>query len=113
MFKKGDPREPGNYRGIAVGGALAKLYAAVLLQRLIKAGQELGLRHRGQAGFRSKFGTVHHLFVKRVLTDRHKRPGAPPLIIVQIDFEKSFDKVPREVLWARLAERGRCAWPTA
>ena len=106
VFKKGDPREPGNYRGIAVGGALAKLYAAVLLQRLIKAGQELGLRHRGQAGFRVKFGTVHHLFVKRVLTDRHKRPGAPPLIIVQIDFDKAFDKVPREVLWLRLQERG-------
>ena len=106
VFKKGDPREPGNYRGIAVGGALAKLYAAVLLQRLIKAGQELGLRHRGQAGFRSKYGTVHHLFVKRVLTDRHKRPGASPLIIVQIDFEKAFDKVPREVLWVRLEERG-------
>jgi hypothetical protein len=104
--RKGDPKEPGNYRGIAVGGALAKCYASILLRRLIKAGQELGLRHPAQAGFRHGFGTSHHLFVKRHLTEKHSKPGAPPLIIVQIDFEKAFDKVPRELLWMRLVERG-------
>jgi exonuclease III len=106
VHKKGDTSAPGNYRGIAVGGALAKLYASVLLQRLAHATDKLGLRHASQAGFRFGFGTAHHLFVKRVLTDRHCLAGSPPLIIVQIDFEKAFDRVPREVLWARLQERG-------
>lgn len=104
--KKGDPTVPGNYRGIAVGGALAKLYAAVLLHRLVMAGEVLGLRHKAQAGFRHRYGTVHHLFVKRVLTERHQRPGSKPLIVVQIDFEKAFDRVDREALWLRLQERG-------
>lgn len=106
VFKKGDPAIPGNYRGIAVGGALAKLYASVLLSRLVKMGEVLQNRHAGQAGFRCGYGTTHHLFVKRVLTDKHRRVGAAPLIVVQIDFEKAFDRVPREVLWLRLQERG-------
>lgn len=106
VHKKGDQQVPGNYRGIAVGGALAKLYASVLLKRLSTATEKLGLRHTAQAGFRFGFGTAHHLFVKRVLTEKHCLPGSAPLIIVQIDFEKAFDKVPREVLWARLQERG-------
>ncbi|GLC47024.1 hypothetical protein PLESTM_002009800 [Pleodorina starrii] len=106
LLKKGDPLVPGNYRGIAVGGALAKCYAAVLLDRLVRAGEQLALRHPSQAGFRRGFGTSHHLFVKQHLTTRHRRAGEKPLIVVQIDFEKAFDKVPREHMWLRLQERG-------
>ena len=107
VFKKGDPTVPGNYRGIAVGGALAKLYASILLRRLGMVCDKQGLRHPAQAGFRNGFGTAHHLFVKRVLTEKHgRRASLPPLIVVQIDFEKAFDKVPREAIWARLRERG-------
>lgn len=70
------------------------------------AGEQHKLRHKAQAGFRHGFGTVHHLLVKRHLVAKHSRPGAPPLVVVQIDFEKAFDKVPREHLWLRLQERG-------
>ncbi|GIL69555.1 hypothetical protein Vretifemale_482 [Volvox reticuliferus] len=34
LFKKGDPRDKVNYRGLAVGSALAKCYAFILEQRL-------------------------------------------------------------------------------
>jgi Reverse transcriptase (RNA-dependent DNA polymerase) len=51
---------------------------------------------------------MHNIFVKSYLVSKHCRPGSPPLIIVQIDFEKAFDKVPREALWLRLEERGVC-----
>jgi hypothetical protein len=107
VFKrKGSPLDHNAYRGIAVGGALAKCYASMLMRRLVKAGQEYKLRHFCQGGFRHGFGTAHNLLVKRHLISRHQRRGAPPLIVVQIDFEKAFDKVPRELLWERLRERG-------
>jgi exonuclease III len=104
--KKGSPLECGNYRGIAVGGALAKCYASILLRRLITACQELKLRSFTQAGFRAGYGTTHHLFVKRHLAAKHEKKGAPPLIVVQIDYQKAFDFVVRPVLWERMRERG-------
>jgi hypothetical protein len=101
-----DPALGGSYRGIAVGGALGKCYASILLRRLMAAGKQQRLRHPAQAGFREGYSTVDHLFVLRHLIAKHRRPGAPPLIVVQIDFEKAFDKVSRAVLWKRLEERG-------
>ncbi|MFY7873745.1 MAG: RNA-directed DNA polymerase [Limnohabitans sp.] len=107
VFKrKGDPALHGNYRGIAVGGALAKCYATLLLNRLVKVGEDLKLRHPSQAGFRRKMGTAHQQFVMQHLIAVHQRPGSRPLIVVQIDFEKAFDCVPREILFLRLQERG-------
>jgi hypothetical protein len=52
LHKKGDPREPANYRGIAVMGVLPKLLAAVLLARLEREVEAKQLRASTQAGFR-------------------------------------------------------------
>ena len=49
---------------------------------------------------------MHHLLSVRHLTERHSAKGSRPLYIVQVDFEKAFDRVPRATLWKRLAERG-------
>jgi hypothetical protein len=108
VYKKKDldPMLPTNYRGIAVGGALAKCYATVLRQRLAVADKQLGLRHRAQAGFRQGYGTSDHLLVKRHLISLAKRRGGKPLIVVQVDFEKAFDRVPRGELWKVLEMRG-------
>ena len=104
---KGDDGDPGNYRGIAVAGALAKCYAMVLLRRLVRFGEEVsGVRHPNQAGFRKGLSTMHHLLCVRHLTERHSAEGSKPLFIVQVDFEKAFDRVDRATLWKRLAERG-------
>lgn len=111
VFKRGgrDPLVCGNYRGIAVGGVLAKCYAALLERRLASfADNEEGvaIRHWCQAGFRRGLGTQHHLFALRHFIARHARPGRSGLIVCQIDFEKAFDRVDRELLWIRLYERG-------
>ncbi|EFJ51113.1 hypothetical protein VOLCADRAFT_120491 [Volvox carteri f. nagariensis] len=79
ILKKGDPLVAGNYWGIAVGGAFAKCYASVILNRLVRAGETLDLRHPCQAGFRLGFGTAHHLFVKQHLVRRRRSGGCPAL----------------------------------
>ena len=106
IHKKGDVQEMGNYRGLAVGGALSKLYAFLLERRLSTWGESSGARSPYQGGFRSKRGTCHNLFVLRHLTDKSKCDTGKPLLVCQVDFEKAFDKVPRELLWMRLEERG-------
>ncbi|GFR49039.1 hypothetical protein Agub_g11063, partial [Astrephomene gubernaculifera] len=108
IHKKGDVMEKGNYRGLAVGGVLSKLYAFMLEHRLSRWGELVGARSPYQGGFRRKRGTCHNLFLLRHLTDKHKggRDAVDPLFVCQIDFEKAFDKVPRDLLWLRLEERG-------
>jgi hypothetical protein len=103
---KGDVSAHGNYRGLAVGGALAKLYAALLERRLSDWAETEKLRAATQAGFRRKRGTAENLFIMRYLTEYHQLPNTGGLYVCQIDFEKAFDKVPRHALWARLEERG-------
>ena len=38
IFKKGDPSDPENYRGIAIGSMMAKVFDLILLERLLKIG---------------------------------------------------------------------------
>ncbi|GIL45534.1 hypothetical protein Vafri_2741, partial [Volvox africanus] len=97
----------GNYRGLAVGSALAKMYAFLLENRLSLWGEGNKARSPYQGGFRKNRGTVHNIFVLRHLLDHHRRGLSPsPLYTCQIDFEKAFDRVPRHLLWLCLEERG-------
>jgi hypothetical protein len=71
VFKrKGSDTVMGNYRGIAVGGALAKCYASILEKRLAAwCCSSDTLRNRFQAGFVHGVSTVHNLFAMRHLTN--------------------------------------------
>jgi hypothetical protein len=113
IFKKGDPQQCSNYRGLAVGGVLGKLYMSVLTRRLSNwANGPAKARHPAQAGFMRGVGTQHHQYIMRYLVTRHSKCKGPgvrhckPLFVCQVDFAKAFDKVPRAVLWERLRERG-------
>jgi hypothetical protein len=106
LHKKGSTSDMANYRGLAVGGALAKCYASILERRLAAWSEDKVLRSPFQGGFRAKRGTLHNLLILRHLLAKHRRRGSKPLYVCQIDFEKAFDKVPRELLWSRLEERG-------
>ncbi len=52
VFKKGDKFDPSNYRPIAVGEPLCRLYAAILNSRIVNWAESNGLRAPCQAGFR-------------------------------------------------------------
>ena len=53
--------DPGNYRGIAVGTVLAKMYATLLNSRLTRWAEANNLRAAGQAGFREDHRCSDHL----------------------------------------------------
>ena len=59
--KKGDACDRTNYRGIAVGGTLAKCYAALNQARLAKFGEETDGSHACQAAFRAGYSTYSAL----------------------------------------------------
>ena len=108
IFKKGDPADPNNYRGITVGHVLGKLYAIVLNARLSPWLEAHGKRASGQAGFRPGFQTVDNCFILRALVERARTRGVRgmKLYTCAVDFEKAFDSAAREKLWVALQRAG-------
>ena len=105
ILKKGDPTDPNNYRGITVGHVLGKLYALVINARLTTWLETRGLRAKGQAGFRLGHRTVDNCFVLRALAERYRSRGVK-LFLCAVDFEKAFDSVNHDLLWAALRRAG-------
>ena len=102
---RADPTVCSSYRGIAVGTLAAKLYAAILECRLSDWAEATGSRATGQFGFRRKRGTAQAALVLRALQDQHRRSGRQ-LWACFVDFKQAYDRVPRQLLWEKLAARG-------
>jgi len=102
---KGNPDKQDDYRGIAVGQSISKLFSLTLLRRLDQWAEKQGHRARGQAGFRAGRGTGDNAFILSHIIDKytHKRK---PIYVAFIDFRKAYDCVDRSVLWEALESLG-------
>jgi hypothetical protein len=103
IFKKGDKQLPENYRPICITPILYRLYSKILLKRIhdkLEAAQS-----RDQAGFRSTFGCLDHIFTLAQVAEKANEHGIP-LWIAVIDFKKAFDSVTHAAIWEALAEQG-------
>ena len=101
IFKKGDPNEASNYRGITLISVLAKIYSQLLLNRLTKWTETYEKITDNQFGFQKGKSVqdcifILHAVISRVLNKGHK------LYCVFIDYEKCFDKIDRSFLWQKL-----------
>ena len=101
VFKRGDKTDATAYRPIAVGEPLARLYAVVLNNRLIKYTEDRHLRAATQAGFRPRLSTTHQLFTLQHLIDK-QRHAKQPLYTCFVDLKSAYDKVQRPLLWQKL-----------
>ena len=105
LHKKGDPTDTANYRPVAVGVPLARLYASVLNGRVTPYFEAEYLRAQGQAGFRARRSINHNLFALQQIIDKHC-DARRPLYCCFVDLTAAFDRVPRHLLWQRLESRG-------
>jgi hypothetical protein len=102
LFKRGDASKFDNYKGITVGPILTKLFAMILNKRLSEWAEQHGLRAKGQARFRKDYRTTDQLFILQSLIKRNKAKKKS-LYCSFVDFKKTFDTMPREMLWQVLA----------
>jgi hypothetical protein len=102
---KGNPDKQDDYRGIAVGQSISKLFSLTLLRRLDRWAEKQGHRARGQAGFRSGRGTGDNAFILSHLIDKYTHQKKP-IYVAFIDFRKAYDSVDRSVLWEALVSLG-------
>ncbi|RYE04530.1 MAG: reverse transcriptase family protein [Rickettsiaceae bacterium] len=105
IHKKGAVADPANYRPIAVGEPLYRLYTIILNARLVAWSEEHGLRSPVQAGFRPRQSAIHHLFALRHFIDRAILQRRP-LFVAFVDLPKAYDTVQHDLLWQRLRAIG-------
>lgn len=100
---KGDRSDCNSYRGISLLSVPGKIFARVLLNRLLPVSEKL--LPETQFGFRPDRGTCEAIFSIRQLQEK-SREQSQPLYLCFVDLEKAFDCVPREALWTLLAKLG-------
>ena len=101
IYKKGDQDDEGNFRGLAIGSAFAKLYSQILLKRLTKFVEEKQLLspHQGRS-------TSDQTFILQTVLDKFVKKGNKKVFAAFIDFKKAFDTVDRSILMTRLKDLG-------
>ena len=101
--KKGDLSHCSNYQTISLINHTGKVLLTVLLNRL-KSHLDPYLSEE-QAGFRKDRSTVHQILTLRQLAEKAKRQGKK-IYNCFIDFQKAFDTIKHEVIWATLKSYG-------
>ena len=106
IFKKGENWDPNNYRGIAIGSALAKLFSLILLERLEERIKKIQPISVNQIGFRKGHRTADHIFVLQTIINKIVKVEKKKIFVAFIDFEKAYDKVNRSLLLLKLQRLG-------
>ncbi|KAK3517722.1 hypothetical protein QTP70_016495, partial [Hemibagrus guttatus] len=102
IFKnKGDVQICSNYRGIKLMSHTMKLWERVVEARLRKVVEIC----EQQYGFMPRKSTTDAIFALRILMEKY-RDGQRELHCVFVDFEKVYDRVPREELWYCMRKSG-------
>ena len=103
IFKKNDPKLPGNYRPIAIISILYKLFSRMLCNRMT----EFSMKKQdvAQAVHRKGFSTEDHLLTISLLVEKSSEFNFP-IWLGLVDFEKAFDTVEHPALWETLRKQG-------
>jgi hypothetical protein len=99
IYKKGNPDDPNNYRGITINNAMSKLFSTVLNNRLKDKFEET--LNVNQIGFRKNYRTSDHIFVLKTLIEKYVKENGK-FYTCFVDFQKAFDKIWRTGLLYKL-----------
>ena len=103
LYKKDDPRNPLNYRGIGLLNIIAKVFSSILQKRWVKFEKQMHILEDEQGGFRADRGTDDQLYIT-VETIYLKQPQT--IYCCFLDLSKAYDTVWRAGLWMKLWEVG-------
>ena len=104
IFKSGDPYNPDNYRAIAVGSCLGKLFSSILLTRLTNFKKQFCNDPIEQLGFKKGAQTNDHILTLKTLIDKYTKKQKIQLHTCFVDLKKAFDTVSRDLLLYKLVK---------
>lgn len=102
LFKSGNAYNPDNYRAIAVGSCIGKLFSSILLERLTKFKDQHCPEPIEQLGFCKGAQTNDHILTLKTVIDKCTKRQKSPLFICFVDLRKAFDCVSRDFLLHKL-----------
>ena len=88
---------PDNHRGIVITSVVSKVYNHILNRRLTNWAEREDKVIEEQAGFRSGYSTVDHIFTLYALVQKYLMKNSK-LYVAFVDFIKAFDSVIKYVL---------------
>ena len=105
LFKKNDPNDVNNYRGITLVSCFSKLFTGVLNNRLSNWAENNNILSDSQFGFRKGCSTTDAIFVLNAIIQKVlKEKGR--LFCAFVDLKKAFDSVYLNGLWFKLYKLG-------
>ena len=102
IFKKGDRREPKNYRGISILNTCYKLYSKILNMKLQKYWEVF--MTETQNGFRKGRSGTDPTFCLKLLIEKRREFNLETHVLL-IDYEKAFHNIWRQILLNILKSR--------
>ena len=106
LHKKGDIRNPDNYRAIAIGSNLGKLFSTILLRRLLNFRHKYAKDTIYQLGFCQGARTTDHLLTLQTCIEKYVKRGQKWLYSCFVDYRKAFDSICRDALIFKMQEMG-------
>ena len=106
IFKSGNPFDPENYRAIAVGSCMGKLFSSILLDRLILFKELYCPDPKEQLEFQKRAQTNDHILTLKTLIDKYTKKHKTRLYTCFVDLRKAFDTVSRYLLLHKIANLG-------
>ena len=103
LYKKGDPLQCGNYRGLSLLVTARKCYTTIIKARMNKRLEEI--LGEEQAGFRPWRSTADMVFVLRQIAEKYIEYDRT-VYCNFIDYTKAFDTIWREFLWKAMKHFG-------
>ncbi len=101
MYKgKGDTTDCNNYRSLKIMSHTMKIVERFIGTRL----REIIRVSENQCGFVGGKSTIDAIQAVRILMEKH-RDAKVDLNLILVDFEKAFDRRPRELIWTALRAR--------
>ena len=105
IHKKGDLKEPSNYRGITLVSCFGKLFTVIINERLKKWALQNETISDAQFGFKADYSTVDAIFIIQSLINKAINKKKK-LYACFIDLKRAFDSVYRNGLWYKMIKNG-------
>lgn len=106
LHKKGDRRDPSNYRGIALVNHTVKIFTQIMADRLYAWSVEHNILPEEQNGFRPGRGCLDNIFTLNTAIQLQLRLPRRKVYVLFIDFARAFDSVKHHLLWSKMHKFG-------